>query len=153
MTIYIGSDHAGFKLKESMKKFLTGIGVDFEDTGNKKYDKNDDYPVFAAKLARKVANSGSLGVLFCGSSFGMCIAANKIKGIRAVSVNNVADAKLARLHNDANVLCLSGGGTLDKLSPGLKPEFAKKIIKAFLFTLFSKEERHKRRINEIKRLE
>ena len=152
-TIYLGADHAGFRLKEAVKPYLRSLGVAFKDLGAHRFVKTDDYPVYAAKIARAVAKSKSRGILFCGSSFGMCIAANKIKGSRAVSVNNVIDAKLVRLHNDANVLCLSGGGTLDKLSPGLKPELAKKIIKTFLFTVFSNEERHRRRIKQIAALE
>ncbi|MBW3021066.1 RpiB/LacA/LacB family sugar-phosphate isomerase, partial [Candidatus Woesearchaeota archaeon] len=81
-------------------------------------------------------------ILLCGSSHGMCIAANKTKGIRAVSVNNVKDAKLTRLHNDANVLCLSGWNTSRRKSI--------KILKTWLNTNFSNEERHKRRIAKIK---
>ncbi len=145
MVIYIGSDHAGFKLKESMKKYLDSLGVEYEDLGAFKLNKNDDYPIYAAKVARKVASSHSFGILFCGSSQGVCIAANKIKGIRAVAVNNVKDAEMTRLHNDANVLCLSGWN--------ISRSSAEKIIKKFLFTLFSNEERHKRRIKEISRLE
>ena len=145
MVIYIGSDHAGFKLKESMKRYLDSLGIDYEDLGAHKFVKTDDYPVYAAKVSRKVASSHSFGILFCGSSQGMSIAANKIKGIRAVAVNNVKDAELTRLHNNANVLCLSGWNT--------KKTLVEKIIKTFLFTMFSNEERHKRRIKEIQRLE
>ena len=145
MVIYIGSDHAGFKLKQSMKKYLDSLGVEYEDLGAHKLLKNDDYPIYASKVSRKVVSSHSFGILFCGSSQGMSIAANKIKGIRAVAVNNVKDALLTREHNDANVLCLSEWTTSKSLS--------KKIIKTFLFTMFSNEERHKRRIEEISRLE
>src|SRR5690349_50691 len=109
--IYIGADHAGFKLKESMKKYLDSLGVEYLDMGASKLNKNDDYPVYAVKVGVRVASSNSIGILFCGSSQGMAIAANKIEGIRAVAVNNVKDAQLTRLHNDANVLCLSGWNT------------------------------------------
>ena len=143
--IYIGADHAGFKLKESVKKFLSSLGVDYRDCGALKLNKNDDYPVFAAKVSKNVAKSKSFGILFCGSSQGICIAANKIKGIRAVAVNNVEDARMTRLHNDANVLCLSGWN--------ISNSNAEKIIETFLFTMFSGEERHKRRIKQIMRLE
>ncbi len=137
MKVYIGSDHAGFKLKQAVKKFLKCI-----DLGALKYDKNDNYPVFALKVARKVAKTNSKGILICGSGHGVCMAANKVKGIRAAAVNNAFDAKLVRQHNDANVLCLSGWKT--------SPSKAKKIIKVFLNTKFSNKARHKRRIKMIK---
>jgi ribose 5-phosphate isomerase B len=144
-TIYVGSDHAGFRLKESMKRYLDSLGVSYEDLGAHRLNKSDDYPIYAAKVARKVSHTHSMGILFCGSSQGVSIAANKIKGIRAVAVNSVKDAQLTRLHNDANILCLSGWNT--------SRATAEKIIKAFLFTLFSGEERHKRRIKQIAQLE
>lgn len=141
MKAYIGSDHAGFRLKQAVKNWLKN----YEDLGAFSYDKNDDYPVFAAKVGKKVAKANSKGVLLCGSGHGMCIAANKIKGIRAVAVNNAFDAKITRQHNDANILCLSGW----KMSNAK----ARKIINVFLKTKFSNAARHKRRINLIKRYE
>jgi len=153
MTIYIGSDHAGFKLKEAMKGFLKETEIACFDMGAKTFVKSDDYPIYAEKVAKAAVKNKSFGILFCGSSFGMCIAANKIKGARAVAVNNENDARLARLHNNANILCLSGGNDIKGLNKGLKPELAKKIIKTFLFTMFSGEERHIRRIKQISRLE
>lgn len=143
--IYIGSDHAGFKLKQAMKVFLTNLGVSYADLGALKYNKNDDYPVYAIKVAKAAARAKSFGILFCGSSHGVCIAANKVKGIRAVALDNVSDAVLTRTHNDANVLCLSGWRLNRKL--------AEKIIRTFLMTRFSNDERHKRRINQIKKYE
>lgn len=143
--IYIGSDHAGFKLKQVMKSFLEKLGVSYIDLGALKFNKNDDYPLYAFKVAKAAARTKSFGILFCGSSHGMCIAANKVKGVRAVALNNVSDAILTRTHNDANVLCLSGWKLNRKL--------AEKIIKTFLMTRFSNEERHKRRINLIKKYE
>lgn len=145
MKIYIGADHAGFKLKEAMKKYLLRLGHGFEDLGNRKYEEHDDYPVFAAAVGKTVAKTKSIGILFCGSSQGMSIAANKIKGVRAVAVNNVVDAKFTRLHNDANVLCLSGWNT--------STATAQKIIKTWLTTKFSDVARHRRRVEMIKRLE
>lgn len=149
--IYLGADHAGFKLKEQIKKYLEkscpregGEGYKIFDCGALKYNKKDDYPDFAEKVAKKVAKDG-WGILVCGSSHGVCIAANKLKGARAVAVSNVQDAKLTREHNDANILCLSGWNlTLEK---------AKKIINIWLKTEFSKEKRHKRRIEKIKKIE
>jgi len=143
--IYIGADHAGFKLKEAIKKFLTSKKISFEDLGNREYDKKDDYPDFGFKVAERVAKENTLGILFCGSGQGVCIAANKVKGIRAVFVNNLKDAKSTREHNNANVLCLSGENT-----PTSK---AKEIITTWLKTPASSEARHVRRVNKIKNYE
>jgi ribose 5-phosphate isomerase B len=144
--IYLGADHAGFKLKEQIKKYLQSQMVKFTDLGNLKLDKNDDYPDFGFKVAKAVVkDKGSKGILICGTSFGVCIVANKVKGIRAVSIDNVKDAKLSRQHNDANVLCLSGWD--------LKLPLAQKIIKVWLDTKFSNASRHVRRLNIIKKIE
>ncbi len=145
MTIYLGADHAGFKLKEQIKKYLENSGYQVLDLGARKFIKDDDYPDYARKVASQVALSGGFGILFCGSGQGVCIAANKIKGVRAVAVSNPRETKMAREHNDANVLCLSGWGvSLNR---------AKKIIDTFLKTPFSKEKRHIRRIRKIQRIE
>ena|SRR3989344_8247342 len=142
MKIYLGADHAGFKLKEHLKKALANSNtIDISP----EYEKDDDYPDIAAKVARAVAKNKAKGILFCGSAEGVCIAANKIKGIRAVAVWSEKNAKLSREHNDANVLCLSGWQ--------LSPKKAVSIAKLWLKTPFSNESRHKRRIAKIKRLE
>ncbi len=141
--IYVGADHAGFALKEKMKVFLKKLNYKVVDKGNLVYDKNDDYPDFALKVAKAVGKNK--GILFCGSAEGMCIAANKVKGIRAVAVGNINLAKKTRTHNDANILCLSGWY--------IKPDLAKKIIKTWLGTRFSKAKRHVRRLNKIKKIE
>jgi len=107
VTIYLGCDHAGFELKNYLKKELTKLGHTVVDKGAKKYVKTDDYPDYAAKVAKAVQKKG-LGILICGSSEGICIAANKFRGIRAVSVATLQNAKLSKEHNDANILCLSG---------------------------------------------
>jgi ribose 5-phosphate isomerase B len=144
--LYIGADHGGFKLKEQIKKYLQTPKITFKDLGNFKFVPDDDYPEYSFKVAKAVAkDKKSSGILICGTGFGVCIAANKVKGIRAVTVRNVQEAKSARIHNDANVLCLSGWE--------LKPEMAKKIIKVWLKTSFSKVARHQRRINQIKKIE
>lgn len=143
--IYLGADHAGFALKEKVKEWLKLKKVAFEDLGNLTYNKDDDYPDFAEKVAKRVAKENSKGLLFCGSSEGICIAANKIRGVRAVAPSTIKLTELSRAHNDANVLCLSGWYT--HLSLG------KKIISKFLSTPFSREIRHVRRLNKIKRLE
>jgi ribose 5-phosphate isomerase B len=144
--IYLGADHAGLKLKEQIKRYLLTQGVLLKDLGAFKFNKNDDYPDFGYKVAKAVVrDKNSKGILICGSSFGVCIVANKVRGIRAVSIDNVKDAKLSRQHNDANVLCLSGWN--------LKLDMAKKIITIWLRTKFSNAPRHKRRLAKIKKYE
>ncbi|MBU0469987.1 MAG: RpiB/LacA/LacB family sugar-phosphate isomerase [Nanoarchaeota archaeon] len=143
--IYLGSDHAGFKLKEKIKEWLEKKGIPFLDTGNLVLDPNDDYPDYAGKLARKVTVAKSLGILVCGSAQGMCIAANKIKGARAVVPFSLREVRLSRKHNDANIICLSGWYA--------HPYEAKQMVEQFLTTPFSNEPRHVRRINKIKKLE
>ncbi len=143
--IYIGSDHAGFKLKEQIKKWLDSKKIKYEDVGALILDMKDDYPDFAIPLAEKVVKDKTKGILLCGSAEGVCIAANKVKGARAVNPSTVKLAKLSREHNDANILCLSGWfGDLGK---------SKKMITTFLNTSLSKESRHRRRVNKIKRYE
>jgi len=119
--IYLGSDHGGFDLKEKIKKWLTQWGYTFEDLGNNIYDQEDDYPEFAFTVARKVSGDEekglryplewkqrSKGILLCRSAAGMLIAANKIKGARATTAFDTRSARHSRLHNDANILALSG---------------------------------------------
>lgn len=143
-TIAIGADHAGYKLKEELKRYLDRIGVAYIDLGAYGYDKTDDYPDFARKVSKYTAKNNTKGILVCGTGFGMCIAANKVRGIRAVSVDTVRDAKLSRRHNDSNVLCLYGWGAERLL--------IKKIVKAWLNEKFEGG-RHRRRINKIKKME
>lgn len=144
-TIYLGSDHAGFDSKEAIKKFLIQKKFNVIDCGNRILDQDDDYPDFALAVAKKVAQHKSFGILFCGSAEGMCIAANKVRGIRAVVAHDLTETRLTREHNDANVLCLSEWHTAIPL--------AKKIINVWLNTGFSKEKRHKRRIDKIMKIE
>lgn len=141
-TIHLGADHAGFQLKEKLKKVLAKKYA-VKDHGALRFDKDDDYPDFAAKVARAVQKGGK-GVLICGSAEGICIAANKFKKIRAVAVWTLENARLSRAHNDANVLCLSGWQ--------LTPAKAEKIALTWLSTPFSGAERHKRRIAKLDRL-
>ncbi|MFC1686868.1 RpiB/LacA/LacB family sugar-phosphate isomerase [Nanoarchaeota archaeon] len=143
--IYVGSDHAGFKLKEKIKKWLEKKKILFEDLGNTKLDPHDDYPDFAKKVARAVVRNKSLGVLVCGSAQGMCIAANKIKGARAVIPCSLKEARLSREHNAANIICLSGWNS--------QLHQATKMIEKFIHTSFSKAPRHTRRLKKIKAME
>lgn len=116
------------------------------DLGNKKLNNNDDYPVFGFRVAKKVSkDKNSMGVLICGSGQGVCIVANKVKGIRAALAEHKQDAILARRDDDCNVVCLQGRfTTFDK---------AKNIAKAFLKTEFKTIKKYKRRVNEIKKIE
>jgi ribose 5-phosphate isomerase B len=154
MKIYLASDHAGFELKESIKSHLKNKGYDVEDMGAHSYDKDDDYPDYGYPAARAVAGSGgkARGLFFCGSAEGICIVANKVRGVRAVAVWTPKNATMSRRHNDANVLCLSGGKTLSPI-PSLSVEEAKKIIDVWLLTPFSGEERHVRRLEKIGKIE
>jgi ribose 5-phosphate isomerase B len=144
-TVYIGADHAGFDLKQHLKKSLKAKGYVVHDLGNTTYDPTDDYPDFGAKVAKAVAKHRARGILCCGSAEGICIVANKIKGIRAVAVWGVANAKLSREHNDANVLCLSGWQ--------LPKKRAERIVLTWLKTPFSRAARHLRRLKKISALE
>ena len=150
--IYLGADHAGFKLKEKIKSWLKVKKIAFEDLGNLVYDKNDDYPDFAEKVGKRAVKDKTKGILLCGSAEGICIAANKIKGARAVNPQNILQTKLSRTDNDANILCLAGGGMLKPI-PGISLAKAKEMITIFLKTPFSGEKRHLRRLNKIKKLE
>lgn len=140
MRVYVGADHAGFELKEKLKRALKKDGYEVVDCGAKRYLKTDDYPDYAARVARKVQKGGK-GILLCGSAEGVCIAANKFEGIRAVPVWTLANARLSREHNDANVLCLSGWQ--------LSEAKARRIALEWLETEFSGAERHARRIRKI----
>jgi len=146
MKVYLGTDHAGFELKEKIKTYLKESGYEVEDYGAFSFDKNDDYPDFIAKAAIGVSKDpNSKGIVLGKSGAGECIVANKIKGVRAVLGFNKENVELARLHNNANVLSLGSGFVNDDL--------AKKLVKIFLETPFSNEERHKRRIEKIKKIE
>ena len=138
--IFISSDHAGFKLKETIKSYLIKKKRDFEDLGP--YNSSRvDYPDFAHKVARKVRNNkNNIGILVCGSGMGMNIAANRHKNIRAAQCFNLKSTKLSRLHNDANIITL-GSRLLTKKT-------ALSCINVFLNTKFEGG-RHSRRIKKI----
>ena len=143
--IYLGTDHRGFALKEKIKQWLSEWGYQYEDMGAFEYNQDDDYPDFAKAVAEKVAaESDTRGILVCGSGVGVIIVANKIKGIRAGTAISAPQMKDSVSDENTNVLGISA----DYLS-----EQAQEIVKAFLETNFSGEERHIRRINKIKELE
>ena len=138
--IFISSDHAGFKLKESIKDYLSKKKINFQDLGPNNNVKVD-YPDFAHNVARKVKiNKNNVGILVCGSGMGMSIAANRHKNIRAAQCFNSKSAKLSRLHNDANIITL-GSRLLTKKN-------ALNCIGIFLNTKFEGG-RHIKRIRKI----
>ncbi len=143
--IIIGADHAGFKLKQSLAAYLRRKGYNVVDLGAKRLSPSDDYPDYAFPVGRMVARRKAKGILVCGSAEGICIAANKVKGVRAVPVWTKRDAALSRRHNDANILCLSGWA--------LSSAKARGIVDRWLRTDFCGEERHARRIRKISRFE
>ena len=143
--IYLGADHAGFHLKEELKKYLEELGYQYEDLGNQEMDLQDDYPDFALKVAERVAETNEKGILVCSTGLGMCLAANKVKGIRGVAVWDEFTAIQSREHNNANILCLAG--------KVLDLETAKKILWVWLETEFSQEERHVRRLKKVEEIE
>ncbi len=144
MKIAIGSDHAGFEDKEKVKKQLDELGYEYEDVGTTSTE-SVDYPIYAQKVAEKVA-SGEVeqGLLICGSGNGMQIAANKIRGVRAALAWNEETARLAREHNDANVLSVP--------ARMISPEEVSKVVKSYLEAKFEGG-RHARRVEEISELE
>ena len=145
MKIAIGSDHAGFNLKNKMRDMLVAEGHDVNDVGAHSAESSD-YPDYAEKVGKAVVEGKSqIGVLCCGTGVGISMAANKIHGIRAAAVSEPVSARLARSHNDANVLCIG-----ERI---VGVEVAEEIVKAFLETPFSEGERHKRRIEKIAKLE
>lgn len=141
--VAIGSDHAGYLLKEEVKKVLESLGVEYVDLGTYS-EEAADYPDFAAAVATEV-QKGSRGILCCGTGVGMSIAANKFKGIRAAVCNNPLAAELSRRHNDANVLAMGGRVITDR-------QVAAEIVKTWLATEFEGG-RHQRRIDKIKQFE
>jgi len=143
--IYLGADHGGFSFKEKIKEFLNELKIEYQDLGNLKFEPEDDYPDFAVAVAKKVAESGGKGILFCTSGLGMCITANKIKGIRAVSIVSKNSAQQSREHLDANILCL--GEHIVSFRD------AKKIIRIWLDTDFFNKDKYARRLEKIKKLE
>jgi ribose 5-phosphate isomerase B len=137
--VYLGSDHAGFELKARLVEHLTSLGVEPVDVGAAVNDPADDYPPFCIETARLVVDDpGSLGVVIGGSGNGEQIAANKVPGCRAALAWSEETARLAREHNDAQVI-----GVGDRMHT-VAEAFA--IVEAFLDTPFSGDERHRRRI-------
>lgn len=149
MNIYIASDHGGFNLKKQLVYVLVAnldfTGIVVNDLGPDTLDEDDDYPDYAFKVAEKVAeDAGSVGILICRSGNGMCIAANKVKGVYAALAFSSQHAKKAREDDNANVICLDAD---------YEGEDPIEIVKAFIKSEFSSEERHHRRFQKIQDFE
>ena len=143
--VALGNDHAGLELKNAVKKHLDERNIKYIDFGTYTSD-SCDYAVFAEKAARAVAGGEcEKGLLFCGTGVGISMAANKVRGIRAACCSDNFSVEMTRLHNDANILCL--GGRVVSIEKAIE------LCDLFLDTEFSNEERHIRRINQIKELE
>ena len=144
MKVVLASDHGGYELKEAIKKHLDEIGTEYIDCGTYSTD-SVDYRDYAVEACRKIQNGEcQFGLLFCGTGAGMCLSANKMRGILACNCSDTFTAKYTRLHNNSNVLCLGGR----VVGPGLAIE----MVDLFLSTEFEGG-RHERRVNKIKRIE
>lgn len=142
--IYLGADHRGFALKEEIKKYLDQQGYEFRDLGNVEYNQDDDYPDFAFPVANQVVDTEGehFGILLCGSGVGICVTANKVKGIRAGLAMTPEQVRAARQDDNVNVLCIAAD-YVDR-------DAVYEIVDSFITTEFSGEERHLRRLDKIK---
>jgi ribose 5-phosphate isomerase B len=147
MKIYVGADHNGFYLKTSLVEYLKKAGYDIVDDGNLTLDPADDFPVIATKVVKDVLSStddDARGILICGSGQGVCMAANRFKGIRAALGYDRQTVRAARNDDNSNVLCLS--------ALGLEKEAANVIVETWLNTPFANAVRYARRIKELDEL-
>ena len=143
MEIAIASDHAGFDLKEEIKKVLDSLQVSYKDSGTTDRE-SVDYPDYARHVAESVQN-GTRGILCCGTGIGMSIAANKFKGVRAAICNDPYTAQMSREHNDSNILIMGGRVLKD-------PQQISQIVQTWLQTQFQGG-RHERRLDKIREFE
>ena len=144
MKIYIGSDHAGFELKEKIKTYLIGLSYEVVDKGAFTLDNNDDYPDFVLPVASSVAtDENSFGIILGGSGQGEAMCANRVKGVRATEYygGNTDIIKISREHNNANILSIGARFASE--------DEAISAINIFIETKFNEEERHIRRINKL----
>lgn len=145
--LYIGADHGGFQKKEEIKKLLQEMNVEFVDVGNAVYDPNDDYPEFAHKVAEAVSREpeANKGIVLCRSGVGVDIVANKFPHVRSALVATDEMARFSRLHDNTNVLALAADYLTDVETF--------RLVKTWLNTPFSGEERHVRRLHEVEEVE
>ena len=146
--VCLASDHAGFELKEAVLSYLRRRGFDVMDVGAFS-DEPSDYPDYIIPAAEVVAGSRgrAIGIVFGGSGIGECLAAAKVKGIRAALVYDAYTARMSREHNDANVMCLGAR------TPSGRPDAAKRLVGAWLAARFSGAAKHRRRLDKIARYE
>ncbi len=144
MKIFIGADHHGFHLKSLISEYLKNAGYEVVDDGNEKLDPEDDFPIFVQKVVNDMRSSDDddpRGILLCGSGQGMCIAANRFKGIRAALACDMESVRSARNDDNSNILCLPAR-TLEK-------DKAYSLVEVWLKTAFAGAPRYKRRLKEI----
>ena len=145
MKIVVGSDHAGFEHKEKISELISSLGHEVIDAGTDS-TSSVDYPDYGEKGAREVScGRAELGILICGTGVGICMAANKVKGIRGAVCWNEETARHSKQHNDANVLCMG--------ARSISIEDALKVTRVFLETPASEDERHQRRVSKITSIE
>ncbi len=142
--IYIGADHRGYKLKEYIGEYLDDRAIEFEDMGANNAEQSD-YPEFARKVGSKVAGTENRGILICGSGAGMTISANKIKGVYAGLATSAEMARAIKEQDDINVLVLASDFTNE--------EKTKDILDSWFDTEYDRQDRHQKRIDQIKELE
>lgn len=144
--LFIAADHAGYQLKNRIVRYLTNeLHCNIEDLGPTSYNAKDDYPDYAIPLAKKVVNTKGRGIIICGSGTGVCITTNKIAHIRCGLGYNIEAARSMMEHNNTNILALAG--------KTLSEDHAMAIVKEWLESEFSNEERHVRRLKKIDQLE
>lgn len=144
MKVFIGADHRGFSLKQSLKQWLSENNVQHEDVGAHELDPNDDYPQYAQKVAEQVGQGG-WGIVICGSGVGVDIVANKFDGVRCGLAVNKEQIEAARKDDDINVLAIAADTTSEA--------DAKEMVSAFIDTAYEASEKHARRLEEIKEIE
>ncbi len=147
MKVFVGADHNGFHMRNTLVSYLSRAGYDVQDDGDEKLDPEDDFPVFATKVVKDVLGSedkDSRGILLCGSGQGMCMAANRFMGIRACLGYDQGSIRASRNDDDANILCLPAK-TLDKTTLNV-------LVETFLNTKFAAAPRFSRRIQELDEL-
>src|ERR687883_2037120 len=146
MKIAIGADHGGYPLNERVIAELRAAGHEVEDFGTHDGSKPDDYPDYALAVGRAVqTGTAEIGILICGSGVGACVAANKLRGVRAALCADTYSAHQSREHDDCNVLCLG--------ARVVGVELAMEIVRAFVAARFTGEERHRRRLSKIEEIE
>lgn len=144
--LFIASDHGGYNLKKRLIRFIKNeLKLKVEDVGPKSYVETDDYPDYAIPLAKKVVKTKGRGIVICRNGVGVCIAANKVKGIRAGIGYNLMAAETMMQHDNTNVLCLA--------AKALTEDHAMIVVKKWLQSEFSGEKRHVRRLKKVERLE